>query len=58
MREIHPPPSLFRSLSESPSLIPNMKWFFFVSAFALNHVQCAETDIIIDWGNVDVNRSR
>lgn len=44
-------------LSLSFSLIPNMKWFF-VSVFVPNHVQCAETDIIIDWGNVDVNRSR
>lgn len=51
MRET-PSPSLVLSLSSD-----NMKWFF-VSVFAPNHVQCAETDIIIDWGNADVNRSR
>lgn len=49
----------WNSLSISLWLVrtQNMKWFF-VSVFAPNHVQCAETDIIIDWGNVDVNRSR
>lgn len=45
------------SLAPSRSHPSNMKWFF-VSVFAPNHVQCAETDIIIDWGNADVNRSR